>query len=170
MVHMIPLLDAKKLADKNGNEHKRLLRKKQQADHRAKKAQENLNEAYTEAFENFLSPFATTFTKIKNVELDDLPTATAVPVRLLRRADAAGAGSGAAAVHARAAGRGGALLPAARRAGGGCVGPDHGDQRRAAGQARTEVAGERHCAERPRPGRSGGGVGQHDDGGAGRRR
>lgn len=79
MVRMIPLLDAKKLADKNGKEHQRLLRKKQQADHRAKKAQEKLNDAYTKAFENFLSPFATTFTKIKNVELGDLPSATAVP-------------------------------------------------------------------------------------------
>src|SRR5664279_5615734 len=68
-----------------------------------------------------------------------------------------------------AAGAGGALVPAARRACRGCVGRDLGDQRRAAGQARTEVAGERHRAERPCPGRSGGGAGQHDDGGPGRR-
>ena len=66
------------------------------------------------------------------------------------------------------AGRGGAPVPAQRRGDRAAARGDLGDQRRAAGPARTVLAGERRRPVRARAGRGGGGAGQHDHLGAGR--
>ena len=88
------------------------------------------------------------------------------PVCLLRPEDR---GRGRAQVRPGAAGRGGAPVPAQRRGDRAAARGDLGDQRRAAGPQRTAVAGERRRPGRARAGRGGGGAGQHDHLGAGRR-
>ena len=78
-MRLVPLWDAKQLADENKRDNERLIKKQAEAEDRAKRAQAKLDAAYSLAFDGFLGPFATTFALIKNVELGDLPTVTAVP-------------------------------------------------------------------------------------------
>ena len=78
-MRLVPLWDAKELAEKNKREYERLTWKQRKAESRANKAEVKLGAAYGQAFDDLLSPFATTFALIKNVELGELPTVTAVP-------------------------------------------------------------------------------------------
>jgi hypothetical protein len=78
-MRLFPLLDAKSLGEQNKAAHEHLLEVKQWAEERASKAQDKLDAAYGKNFDTFLSPFATQFARLRNVELSDLPTMTVVP-------------------------------------------------------------------------------------------
>ncbi len=78
-MRLFPIFDAKSLAEENEKEHKSIVKTKEAAEKRAVGAQERLDKAYTKEFDGYLSPFAGQFARLRNVELSDLPTITAVP-------------------------------------------------------------------------------------------
>lgn len=78
-VRVFPMLDARSLAKQNKATHEHLLEATEWAEQRARTAQGQLDSSYRAGFDHYLSPFAVQFARLRNVELGDLPTLTAVP-------------------------------------------------------------------------------------------
>lgn len=79
MVRLIPLLDARALARENERAYARLKAEHEAANARADQAQIALDESYRSAFDHYVAPFAEQFARLRNVDLDDIPTLQAVP-------------------------------------------------------------------------------------------
>lgn len=79
MVRLVPLLDAKKLADKNLVLYQAMQERQEKAIDNATNAQRKLEKAYSVAYANYLTPFAEQFARIKNVDLGELPITKVVP-------------------------------------------------------------------------------------------
>lgn len=79
MVRLIPILDARALAQKNERLHTKIKADHEAAMARAEKAQRGLDKSYRSAFDHYLAPFAEQFARLRNVDLDDIPTLEAVP-------------------------------------------------------------------------------------------
>ncbi|MDE0776636.1 MAG: hypothetical protein OSB43_10220 [Nocardioides sp.] len=75
----VPLLEANELAKENKAVHDRLEKKRTSTETQFKAARDDLDRAFLFAFDSFLGPFADTFSKLKNVDLDELPILDAVP-------------------------------------------------------------------------------------------
>ncbi|SHG42702.1 hypothetical protein [Geodermatophilus nigrescens] len=78
-MRLFPMFDAKGLAEENQKAYEELLATKEEAEQQAAGAQMRLDAAYRKGFDTYLSPFAAQFARLRNVELSDLPTITAVP-------------------------------------------------------------------------------------------
>lgn len=75
----VPLIEARKLAKPNAKEYARLEGQRSGVQERFDSARSNLDRAYTNAFDGYLSPFAVEFARLKHVDLDDLPVLEQVP-------------------------------------------------------------------------------------------
>lgn len=78
-MRLFPLLDARGLSEENKATHERLLAAVSEAEKRSVKAQKKLDSAYEKGFDAFLNPFAVLFSRLRNVDLGELPTVAAVP-------------------------------------------------------------------------------------------
>ncbi|MGY1763055.1 hypothetical protein ACI79G_15495 [Geodermatophilus sp. SYSU D00779] len=110
-MRLFPMFDAQSLAEENRKARDELLGAKNQAEERAAAAHERLDKAYRKGFDTYLSPFASQFARLRNIELSDLPTITAVPE--LKAMDVRLRDVGFKAVHGLAALAGGSAAGAA---------------------------------------------------------
>lgn len=79
MVEIAPLLTAHKLSKENQETWERINAKLANAKVAGLQAQEVLDTSYSQAFDEYLGPFAELFARLKNVDLDQLSTVAAVP-------------------------------------------------------------------------------------------
>ena len=79
MARLVPLLDARKLARQNEIRYKSLNADHEAAKARASAADKGLEASYRAGFDNYLVPFANQFARLRNVDLDDVPTQVACP-------------------------------------------------------------------------------------------
>lgn len=75
----VPLQAARNLARQNRATHEALEHDERELSAACTESEADLGQAFAAGFNQFLAPFADIFAKIKNVELDDLPTVRAVP-------------------------------------------------------------------------------------------